>query len=350
MKSTDSPLRLLCFGAGAIGTYIGGSLILAGHEVVFLERPQTADKFHRLRLNLQGETHTIPNPKIATHIEAALSHGPFDAAIFALKSFDTDDALAGLAKYTGQLPPFVCLQNGVENEEKIAALLGNENILPATVTSAIGKTQMGEIVLERFRGVGLYAEHPISNLLFKAFSEANLNPLLISDAAGMKWSKMLTNLIGNATSAILGIPPGKVFEHPGIYSVEMLQLREALAVMKALKIQVINLPGTPVVLLSSVIRSLPNWVSRPLLKKAIGSGRGEKMPSFYIDLHSGRGRSEVGYLNGAVVRAGSKVGIRTPVNAFLTETLLKMVNGDIPLDRYQNDPDALLMDFDSQSP
>ncbi|HEX7433758.1 MAG TPA: 2-dehydropantoate 2-reductase N-terminal domain-containing protein, partial [Anaerolineaceae bacterium] len=42
-------LRFLIFGAGAIGTYIGGSLALAGHNVIFFERPEIA-----LRLRERG--------------------------------------------------------------------------------------------------------------------------------------------------------------------------------------------------------------------------------------------------------------------------------------------------------
>jgi 2-dehydropantoate 2-reductase len=49
------------------------------------------------------------------------------------------------------------------------------------------------------------------------------------------------------------------------------------------------------------------------------------MPSLHIDLHSGKGRSEVDWLNGAVERAGQTVGVNTPVNQFLNETLLGLV-------------------------
>jgi 2-dehydropantoate 2-reductase len=66
------------------------------------------------------------------------------------------------------------------------------------------------------------------------------------------------------------------------------------------------------------------------------------MPSFHIDLHSGRGKSEVGYLNGAVVRAGEKAGIPTPVNRLLTDTLLALTKGELALDAYAQQPEKLL--------
>jgi 2-dehydropantoate 2-reductase len=76
--------------------------------------------------------------------------------------------------------------------------------------------------------------------------------------------------------------------------------------------------------------------------KAIGGGRGSKMPSFHIDLYSGRGKSEVDWLNGAVVRYGEKVGVPTPVNKLLTETLLALTKGELPLDTYAHRPEKLL--------
>jgi 2-dehydropantoate 2-reductase len=157
----------------------------------------------------------------------------------------------------------------------------------------------------------------------------------------MKWSKMLTNLPANATAAILNMTAGEVFSHPGLFRLEMQMLREALAVMKALGIHVVDLPGTPTRLLALGIR-LPAFISKPLLAKAVGGGRGGKMPSFHIDLHSGRGKSEVEWLNGAVVRHGKKAGVPTPVNQMLTETLMALTRGEIALAEISRQPEKLL--------
>ena len=100
--------------------------------------------------------------------------------------------------------------------------------------------------------------------------------------------------------------------------------------------------GTPVRLLAFAVRYLPLAVSRPFLAKAVGGGRGAKMPSFHIDLHSGRGKSEVDYLNGAVVRAGAEAGIPTPVNQLLTDTLLQLTNNELPMAQFSRQPERLL--------
>ena len=66
------------------------------------------------------------------------------------------------------------------------------------------------------------------------------------------------------------------------------------------------------------------------------------MPSFHIDLHAGRGKSEVEYLHGEVVRAGKRVNVPTPVNKLLTEILLALTNKEIPLEAFAHKPEKLL--------
>ncbi len=124
-------------------------------------------------------------------------------------------------------------------------------------------------------------------------------------------------------------------------------LKECLAVMEAQNFEVVDLPGTPVRALAFATR-LPLWLSKPFLARAAGAGRGGKMPSFHIDLHSGRGKSEVEYLHGAVVRAGKKLNVPTPVNKVLTETLLALTNKEVPLEEFAHQPEKLLSKVERQ--
>jgi len=66
------------------------------------------------------------------------------------------------------------------------------------------------------------------------------------------------------------------------------------------------------------------------------------MPSFHIDLHSGRGKSEVEWLNGAVVRYGKQKNIPTPVNELLTKTLMSLTRGETPVETFAHQPEKLL--------
>lgn len=353
MQSNNSePLNILIFGAGAIGTYIGGSLVLMGHTVVFLEQPAVAEDLRQraLRLDLsvdkrrEGQDALIIPPTtvvFAASLDEVLRYGPFDVGIFALKSFDTLTLLRTLEPFADKLPPLLCLSNGVENEPEIALALGVDKVIHGTVTSAIGRRGPGDIVLEKLRGLGVAAGHPLSERLVSALDAAYLNCRLFSNAASMKWSKMLTNLLANPTSAILDMTAAEVFANRDLYQLEIRMLRECLAVMEAQDIPVTDLPGTPVRLLAFAT-GLPWWLSKPFLSKAAGAGRGGKMPSFHIDLHSGRGRSEVEYLHGAVARFGEKLEVPTPVNRLLTDTLLKLTSGEIPLESFAHSPTKLL--------
>ncbi len=352
MLNSPSSLNILSFGAGAIGTYIGGSLALAGHHVVFVDQPAVADELRqrgmRLDLTLDERRKTkdafLISPQsivMAGSLEDAFKFWPFDVALFALKSFDTPAALEGMKPFAEKLPPILCLSNGVDNETMIAEAFGKDKVIYGTVTSAIGRRGAGDVVLEKLRGIGIANGNPLSAKLVAAFNAAYLNAQLFHDAAAMKWSKMLTNLIANPTSAILNLSAAQVFADRRLYKLEIDMLRECLAVMDAQGIETVDLPKTPVRALAFATK-LPLWLSKPLLGRAAGSGRGAKMPSFHIDLHSGRGKSEVDFLHGAVVRAGQKAGVPTPVNKILTETLLALTAGKIPLEDFSHQPEKLL--------
>ncbi len=351
----EPPLRILIFGAGAIGTYIGGSLAHAGHRAVFLERPDVAEFIRQNGIRIQksspgASSSTITLPPSAYvcvgSLSEALSLGPFDISLFALKSFDTASFLASLPPHP--LPPVLCFSNGVDNETALADAIGVGNVIAGTVTTAVGRRAAGDVIVERLRGIGISDGNPLAPRLAAAMNEAGLNARLYSNAADMKWSKMLTNLLANASSAILNLPPSQVFAHPGLFRLEIEQLREALRVMSACRFHTVNLPKTPVKALAIAVQFLPLALSRPFLLKAVGGGRGSKMPSFHIDLYSGRGQSEVGYLNGAVVRYGEQAGVPTPVNRLLTDTLLALTRGEIPIEAYALQPEKLLAMWHSQ--
>ncbi len=337
-------MKIVCFGAGAIGAYIGGSLALAGHEITFVERPASVPRLTASGIRLElpdGSRHHVTNFRVFDNFEAAAADGSFDLAILAVKSFDTDAVLTSLAPWQAALPPFLSLQNGVENETVLTAFLGKERVIPASVCTAISRGEEGLVKVEKLRGIGIADGHPLSVAVVTAFSEAGLKAERIADAVGMKWSKMISNLMANASSAILNMTPSEVFSNPVSYRLEVAQLRETLRVMQAHEIQPVDIPGIPIRLLCAGLRYLPDWLMKAVLKKSVGSGRGGKMPSFHIDLYAGRKQTEVDFLNGAVVCYAMKKGIPVPVNHVFQQTLRAMAAGDIPLDAFDHQPDKL---------
>ena len=99
------------------------------------------------------------------------------------------------------------------------------------MTTSVGRRAAGSIAVEKLRGVGVAVDHPLGADLVAAFNLAGLRAQAYPNGPSMKWSKMLTNLLANASSAILDMPPSAIFAHPGLFRLEAAMLKEALAVM-----------------------------------------------------------------------------------------------------------------------
>jgi len=336
----EKKFKILCFGAGAIGSYVGGSLATIGHEVHFLDRPEAIEKIIQMGIQLvlpRGSYQLNPD-YLWSSLEEAIGENQFDFSIVAVKSFDTETLIESWSEKRDFLPPVLCLQNGVENEIKISSIIGSEKTISGTVTTAIGRLDNG-IVVERLRGIGIENKNTLTDEIISIMKAAGLQAVGYKDAKSMKWSKLLTNLTTNASSAILGMTPAEILSDSDLFKIEIESLRETIRVMRAHRISVTNLPGTPVKLFATIVEKFPLWISKLILKKSISGGRGGKMPSFYLDLKSNRKKSEVDYLNGAVVRFGKGVDIPTPVNEKLTEVLTQLTLGDVPLMEFDHQPD-----------
>lgn len=342
--NNSGSMKFLCFGMGAIGTYIGGSLAASGCEVVYLEKTPAMQDGGVTTLHVRkpdGDLE-VQGIRVFQDLDEALGHCDFDILLLAVKAFDTPGVVESLRVHKGKLPTILCLQNGVENEPLIEETLGPGSVIGASITTAVRRIGLGDVQLEKLRGVAIESASPLGERLVEAFNRAGLKAKGYPDRAEMKWSKLLTNLQVNATSAILNWTPTEILRHPLTYRIEVLQLKEALAVMRKLGIKIVDLPGTPVRALVGGLTSLPLSIGRVVVGTPLSKARGGKMPSLQIDLQAGRPRSEVEYLNGAVVRAGAQCGVSTPVNRVLSEVLTGLANGTIARQQYFNQPDHLM--------
>ena len=339
-------MRFLIVGAGSIGGYVGGSLALAGHEVTFVARPAIAAELSARGLSITwdrtGETKTARNFQVAASLAEALARPASDCLVLAVKAYDVAAFAGELKGITSTPPPLLALQNGVAAEADLSAVFGPNSVIAGTVTTPVSRQPGGALVVEKTRGVGLALGHALSLPLAAAMSQAGLRARLYPAAGPMKWSKLLTNLVGNTTSAILDLPVSELFGDTRLYSIEIETLRECLRVMRALRCPVVDLPGVPARLLAWAVNGLPSPLARPLLRRAVGGARGAKMPSLNLDVQSGRPRTEVRWLNGAVVEYGARLGIPTPVNRMLTDTVEGLTAGRLSLAEFRHRPEALL--------
>jgi 2-dehydropantoate 2-reductase len=331
-------VRYLVFGAGAVGSYLGGRLALSGQPVVFFDRPEVAQAIAAAGVHVVGDAsdQILPLPRVSSRLKEACAEA--EIILLCVKAYDCRPAADQLARLPTRAT-VLSLLNGIGNEDTLTSALGAPRVLPATLTSAVRFLAPGAVRVERERGVGLAGAHPMAARLQTDFEAAGRHPRLYSDSASMKWSKLVTNLLANATSAITGLTAGEIYRHPGLYRLEVEALRESCLVIKRGGHRLVTLPGVSVPWLGRLGR-LPAALTRPLLARVVGAGRGDKAPSFAYDV--GRGRSEVAWLNGAVAQEGLRLGPPAPANALLTRILMELVEGRIDPARYHRKPEALL--------
>lgn len=328
-------MKILVIGAGAIGCLVGGKLALAGEEITLVGRPAFANAVaeNGLRLRMGGDEQVIRTiGAVGSMSEAFATGAMYDLAILTVKSYDTAAALDELAAVSApQRPVVLSLQNGVGNEEAIAQLLGEDKVLAGTLTTPVSVPAPAVIRIDRpsfTMGLSTWSPKMPATLLeasHAALLRAGFKAKLYPHAQGMKWTKLLMNMMSNATSAILDQPPSQLFTDARIVDIEIAAWREALAVMAAAKIPPVNLGSYPFAWLAPLIRRAPNSLLRPILRRQVSGARGDKMPSLQIDLHQGKSKSEIGWLNGAIVKRGQEIGVATPVNTLLTHTVTSLI-------------------------
>lgn len=125
--------------------------------------------------------------------------------------------------------------------------------------------------------------------------------------------------MGNATGAVTGLSPKEYALRPKLMRLELLLVREAMAVGKAMGLKRVELPGFPIPLFCQLIEKLPVSVMAPIVGKKMGGARGDKLPSLFEDLKNPDSPSEIDAMNGAVVEEGERLGIPTPYQSLLME-------------------------------
>ncbi|MBE7549698.1 MAG: ketopantoate reductase family protein [Anaerolineales bacterium] len=338
-------MKILVMGAGAIGCFVGGHLAGSGQQVTLVGRSFPMQKIAR-----EGLTLRWPGRSPQTVFPATTTTIPFDAGfdfiLLTVKAPDTLQVIKELAALTHKTY-FVSLQNGIGNEEQLAAAFGPERVIAGTITIPIQAPEPGVIEVSKAKGgLGLATLRPGQsvNNFADALNQAGLTTILYDDYRAMKWSKLLLNIVTNASSAILNLPPAEIIARPELFDLEIKALQEGVAVMRAQGIRAVKLPGYPVDWLARLLsaRWLPLAALRALLRPSLASGRGVKMPSLQIDLAAGRSTSEINVLNGAIVEAGQKFGVATPVNQAFTEILSGLVAGRLQWADYHNQPGKLV--------
>ncbi len=341
-------MRILVFGAGAVGCYIGGHLALAGHSVTLLgrERVTRAIQEHGLTIkpaDKRADPIAVRDILTVTSFEEALHTSPgFDLALFTMKAYDTALAAEEFQRHLAGKTPVVCMQNGIGNEGLIESAVGAGGVVAGAMTTAVSMSEPGAVVEETERGIALAADSPSYAAALAAFAPTRLRVGTVHTTASLKWSKLITNLICNATSAILDMPPVEIMRGRDLFAVEVQALRETLSIMKLHNIPVADMPGAPATILAFLLRSMPLPALQPLLRAQFASARGDKLPSLAVALRAHHTRTEVAWLNGAVAQAAKEIGRLAPINHALALLVSDIASGRVPWEMYRHSPSTLL--------
>lgn len=297
-------MDIAVMGAGAVGCYYGAMLAQAGHKVTLIARAHHAAAMMHDGLVLERDGKTTAIAVQASADVAALRGAAL--VLFCVKSNDTQTAGAAMAPYLAADTAILSLQNGVDNAERLAALLGRE-VAPAVVYVATEMAGAGH-VKHHGRGELVLGPSARNEALAEMFNQAGVPVSISSNVIGALWAKMILNCAYNALSAISNLPYGVLVQREGVSAVIAQAVAECLALTARLDITV---PGDIWAAVRQIAETMPTQFSSTAQDMARGKA------------------TEIDYLNGYVVRRGAEFGLNMPTNLVL-HTLVKLLETTQP--------------------
>jgi 2-dehydropantoate 2-reductase len=298
-------MNVAVMGAGAVGCYFGALLARAGHSVTLIGRAQHVEAVQAKGLRIETSRFEAYVPMQATTEASGVTNA--DVVLFCVKSSGTESAGRDMLPYLKLDAAILSLQNGVDNAERLQAVLGRA-VIPAAVYVATEMKGPG-YVKHHGRGDLAIGPHPASARIAAAFAGAAIPTLVSDDVIAALWEKLIINCAYNAFSAVPQLPYGRVVEVPEVAGVMNDVVRECVAVAEATGV---SIPDDIAARVAAIAGAMPNQYS-----------------STAQDLARGK-TSEIDYLNGYVIRKGAELGIPTLANRVL-HTMVKLAESKIQL-------------------
>jgi 2-dehydropantoate 2-reductase len=285
-------------GGGAMGGLFGGYLARAGEDVTLVDVSRAAvDAINRDGLTIEerdGSTATVKVRASAAPGEV----GPVDLIVNFVKCYHTEAAIQAAAPMLGPSTAILSLQNGWGNADRIAAIVGRPRVMvgltynagtllaPGRVKrTAISKTLVGELDGQ----MSPRLEAAVAALR-RAGIETEPSPHIVTEI----WKKLALNVCTLPTAALL-----RFQAH------ELNQYEEMRDLMRGLLAEVVAVAAAQGILLDPAER----WQAiTDLLDRAVGA-----RASMLQDVEAGR-QTEIDVINGAIVEAGRRHGVATPLN------------------------------------
>jgi 2-dehydropantoate 2-reductase len=300
-------VKIAVMGAGAVGGYFGALLHRGGLDVTFIARGRHLEAIRSQGLQIKSPRGDFTVRANATSDPKEI--GPVGLILFCVKSYDTEAATRQCLPMVGGETVILSLQNGVDNEERIAAIVGEDKVLGGVAyigagivaPGVIDHTAEGRIVFGEMSG-GLSER---GRRLEQTFRDAGVPAEVSSNIQAILWGKLVWNAAFNALNTLVGGEVDVLVRRPETRTLAKRVMEEVRAVAVA----------SGVLLPDDLVERLLKWTDTAAIAMKTSTRQ---------DLEAGK-KLEVDALNGVVIRKGQAAGVPTPHN-FTLYALLKAVD------------------------
>jgi 2-dehydropantoate 2-reductase len=288
-------LRVAVYGAGAVGSYYGARLADGGADVALIARGRQLDALRSKGLTLVEPEGTRSYRPAATDDPGEI--GPVDVVLFTVKSYDTVEAAGRLGPLLREDTAVISVQNGIDNEDRIAAVTGAQHVLggAAYILAAVREPGIVEAAGPRGIVIGELVPGPPTDrvrAIVAAGERAGLDVRASDDVRVAIWEKYVLLVAFSAMTGATRLPIGPIREAPAARAMLQAIMAEVWAVGRA--------SGVPLA---------DDLVERQMT--LLTSQHADATTSLYHDLVAGH-RTELEALQGAAIRIGCEHGVATP--------------------------------------
>jgi 2-dehydropantoate 2-reductase len=300
-------MRFGIMAAGGVGAYFGGLLARAGEDVRFIARGAHLEAIRREGLRVEA---VVPEGGFTVRAPFAAGDpaeaGVCDVVLFCVKTTANTGAIPAIAPMMGPESVVISLQNGVDNEDQLAARYGRERVMGGAAyifTSVAGPgliRQIGgprRLVFGELKG-GASAR---GERILAALKSAGINAELSADIEAELWTKFIFICAVSGMTALTRSPLGEIMAYEGTRGMLRGVMREVYEVGRARGVR------------------LPEGADEDRFRFLDQQNPASK-GSLCHDLEAGR-RLEIDALCGTVSRLGREAGVATPLNDFLHHAL-----------------------------
>ncbi|MCR1933429.1 ketopantoate reductase family protein [Clostridium tepidum] len=302
-------MKIAIIGAGAMGSLYGAYLHNSGEEVYLINRWEE----HINVINTEGLIIEEREKKLKFYPKAVTNSrdiGIVDLAIIFVKSTKTEEAILENKNIIGKNTYVLSLQNGYGNGEKIEKYINKDRIIVGTTGEGCTTIKAGYIKHagsgDTYIGMFSGKEDSILENLENILNYSGFNVHICKDPSQLIWNKLIINVGINAITAILKIKNG-----------ELLKQNTAKSIMKNAVIEAVKVANAKGFNFDE--EEMIDKVEKVALKTA------ENKSSMLQDISNNK-KTEIEVINGAIVREGIKLNIKTPVNETLTNLIIALEN------------------------